>query len=57
MNSRITNIEVQQFKEKKEQGEGIRNLVGVHGVSVFFSLKLGHLATRNLLETLKFLYD
>jgi hypothetical protein len=27
-------IEVQQFKEKKEQGEGIRNLVGVHSFSV-----------------------
>ena len=26
-------VEVQQFKEKKEQGEGIRNLVGVHHVT------------------------
>jgi hypothetical protein len=33
MNIRITNIEVQQFKEKKEQGEGIHNLVGVHSVT------------------------
>ena len=29
----MTNIEVQQFKEKKEQGEEIRNLVGVFTMS------------------------
>jgi hypothetical protein len=32
-NIRMTNIELQQFEEKKEQGEGIQNPVGVFTMS------------------------
>ena len=53
LNNRITNIEqsnieVKIFRKRKNKKKVIRNLVGVHGFSVSFSLKLGHLDTWTL---------